>query len=107
MQSLHLNFNNKDIVEALKRIKRLGCNAMIVLDRSEMTNHFANIGIIDTCEEDIEESQVRRFCTIATQAQIKKNKNYYVVRNAGCTRSRYTLKLSLIFLINQSMSADP
>ena len=26
------------------------------------------------------------------------NKNYYVVRNAGCARSRYTLKLSLIFL---------
>ena len=67
--------NNKDIVEALKRIKRLGCNAMIVLDRSEMTNHFTNIGIIDTCEEDIEESQVRRFCTIATQAQIKKIKS--------------------------------
>ena len=30
------------------------------------------------------------------------NKNYYVVRNAGCTRSRYTLKLSLIFkLMNE------
>ena len=26
-----------------------------------------------------------------------KNKNYYVVRNAGYARSRYTLKLSLIF----------
>ena len=26
-----------------------------------------------------------------------------VVRNAGCARSRYTLKLSLIFLINQSI----
>ena len=28
------------------------------------------------------------------------NKNYYVVRNAGCARSRYALTLSLIFLIN-------
>ena len=28
------------------------------------------------------------------------NKNYYLVRNAGCTRSRSTLKLSLTFLIN-------
>ena len=28
----------------------------------------------------------------------KKNKNYYVVKNAGCTRSRNTMKLSLIFL---------
>ena len=27
----------------------------------------------------------------------QQNKNYYVVRNAGCARSRYTLKLSLIF----------
>ena len=27
-----------------------------------------------------------------------KNKNYYVVRNSECARSRYTLKLSLIFL---------
>merc|ERR1711976_641489 len=27
----------------------------------------------------------------------KKNKNCYVVRNAGCARSRYTMKLSLIF----------
>ena len=26
------------------------------------------------------------------------NKNYYVVRNARCARSRYTLKLSSIFL---------
>ena len=25
------------------------------------------------------------------------NKNYYVVRNAGCARARYTPKLSLIF----------
>ena len=25
------------------------------------------------------------------------NKNYYVVRNAGCARSRYTLTLSLFF----------
>ena len=29
------------------------------------------------------------------------NKNYYVVRNAWCIRSRYTQKLSLIFLINE------
>ena len=41
------------------------------------------------------------------------NKNYYVVRNNGCAQSRYTLKLSLIFLnqwINQqsiSRTADP
>ena len=28
---------------------------------------------------------------------IYKNKNYYVVRNAGCGHSRYTLKLYLIF----------
>ena len=27
-----------------------------------------------------------------------------VVRNAGCARSRYTLKLSLIFLINESIN---
>ena len=27
-----------------------------------------------------------------------KNKNYYIVRNAGCASSRYTLKLSFIFL---------
>ena len=32
------------------------------------------------------------------------NKNYYLVRNAGSARSRYTLKLSLIFLINQSIN---
>ena len=32
------------------------------------------------------------------------NKNYYVVRKAGCTRSRYTLKLSLIFCINECMN---
>ena len=32
------------------------------------------------------------------------NKNYYVVRNAGCARARYTLKLSLIFLINESIN---
>ena len=34
------------------------------------------------------------------------NKNYYIVRNAGCTCSRHTLKLSLIFLksINESMN---
>ena len=32
-----------------------------------------------------------------------KNKNYYVFRKAGCTCSRYTLKLSLIFL-NESMN---
>ena len=31
------------------------------------------------------------------------NKNYYVVRNAGCARSWYTLKWSLIFL-NQWMN---
>ena len=30
------------------------------------------------------------------------NKNYYVVRNVGCTHSRYTLKSSFIFLINES-----
>ena len=30
-----------------------------------------------------------------------KNKNYYVVRNAGSAHSRYTLKLYLIFLINE------
>ena len=28
----------------------------------------------------------------------KQNKNYYVVSNAGCARSRYTLTLSHIFL---------
>ena len=32
---------------------------------------------------------------------VKKNKNYYVVRNARFARSRYTLTLSLIFLINE------
>ena len=32
------------------------------------------------------------------------NKNYFVVRNAGCAHSRYTLKLSLIFKINQSIN---
>ena len=36
--------------------------------------------------------------------RLKVNKNYYVVRNAGCVRSRYTLKLSLIFIINESMN---
>ena len=29
--------------------------------------------------------------------QLNKNKNFYVVRNTECARSRYTLKLSLIF----------
>ena len=33
--------------------------------------------------------------------QWKIRTRYYVVRNAGCARSRYTLKLSLIFLINE------
>ena len=33
------------------------------------------------------------------------NKNYYVVRNAGCSRSRYTLKLSHFFKsMNQSIN---
>ena len=36
-------------------------------------------------------SKIHRFTENST------NKNYYVVRNAGCTRSRYTMKLSLIF----------
>ena len=40
-------------------------------------------------------------CRIESSIEI--NKNYYVVRNAGCARSRYTLKLSFIFL-NQSMN---
>ena len=37
----------------------------------------------------------------------EENKNYYVVRNAGCARSRYTLECSLIFLnqwINELMN---
>ena len=34
----------------------------------------------------------------------KKDKNYYVVRNASCPHYRYTFKLSLIFLINESMN---
>ena len=32
------------------------------------------------------------------------NKNYYVVRNARCPCSRYTLRLTLIFLINKWMN---
>ena len=35
---------------------------------------------------------------LSKQNKPELNKNYYVVRNAGCARSRYTLKLSLIFL---------
>ena len=34
-------------------------------------------------------------CRIESSIEI--NKNYYVVRNAGCASSRYTLKLSFIF----------
>ena len=41
---------------------------------------------------------VRTYIWVINQAVYKKiNKNYYVVRNAGCAHSRYTLKLSLIF----------
>ena len=41
--------------------------------------------------------------SISQTSHTKINKNYYVVRNAGCAHSRYTLKLSLIFhdLINE------
>ena len=35
---------------------------------------------------------------LSKQNKPELNKNYYVVRNAGCARSRYTLKLSIIFL---------
>ena len=33
-----------------------------------------------------------------------KTRTTNVVRNAGCARSRYTLKLSLISLINESIN---
>ena len=34
----------------------------------------------------------------------KRTRTTNVVRNAGCARSRYTLKLSFIFLINELMN---
>ena len=42
-------------------------------------------------------SPVSDFLQLFYYNRIWTNKNYYVVRNAGCSRSRYTLKLSLIF----------
>ena len=42
----------------------------------------------------------KRFC-IWFRDHLNWNKNYYVVRNAGCAQSRYILKLSLIFLIDE------
>ena len=42
---------------------------------------------------------LKMFEFLSTQ-KWNQNKNYYVVRNAGCARSRYTLTLS----INESMN---
>ena len=41
--------------------------------------------------------QTKRHWDKETNRQKTENKNYYVVRNAGCAHSRYTSKLSLIF----------
>ena len=41
---------------------------------------------------------------ISLHVILEKTRTTNVVRNAGCARSRYTLKLSLIFSINESMN---
>ena len=68
-------------------------------------------GIVSTClisfwstsrMQRIKENGIRRSWNADDRIRCcNLNKNYYIVRNAGCARSRYTLKLSLIFLFNQ------
>ena len=64
--------SNTEIMEAFKRVKRLGCAVNIQLERSELTQHFSRLGVADSYyKEDIEETEVRRICTFAKQVGVK------------------------------------
>ena len=62
--------NNIELLDAMKQIKNLGCKVRAVLEESDMIQHFSRIGFHEQNQEDIEETQVRRICTIAKQVNV-------------------------------------
>ena len=59
----------------------------LVLDREENRRLDQ-----ESCQDDRQDEE---------QIFLNINKNYYIVRNAGCAHSRYTLKLYLKFFFNE------
>ena len=62
--------NNIELLDGMKQIKNLGCKVRAVLEGSDMVHHFSRIGFHEQNLEDIEETQVRRICTIAKQVNV-------------------------------------
>ena len=63
--------DNKQILAAFKRIASLGCLAQVWLDRSSVSGDLRRAGVTEICQEELEESEVRRVLTLARQVRIR------------------------------------
>ena len=63
--------DNKQILATFKRIASLGCLAQVWLDRSSVSGDLRRVGVTEICQEELEESEVRRVVTLARQVRLR------------------------------------
>ena len=63
--------DNKQILATFKRIASLGCLAQVWLDRSSVSGDLRRVGVTKICQEELEESEVRRVVTLARQVRLR------------------------------------
>ena len=79
--------NNKQILETFKRIKALGCVALVSLDRTELESELSRVGVQEVCRVELEESQARRVCTLAHQVGVS-----LCIENISCLPALAVIK---------------